>query len=132
MMVPRDTLVAPFANQIDDFKDGEEYAGQAGDHHKDGKDSFLSRPSNEAVHRVRTGRLCTLDERGEIIALIDVVEEVNKGGIHTYFEDQGEDIGPPQASTLLACVLIETATVLAMLELVFFFPILPVGHMHHH
>jgi len=80
--------MAAFANQVEDFKDGEEDAGQAGDHHEDGEYSFLCRPSDEAVNLVGTGLLFTLDERGEVVALIDVVEEVDKGSIDTYFEDQ--------------------------------------------
>lgn len=127
-----ETLMAAFTNQVDDFKNGEEDAGQAGDHHEDGEDSFLSGPSNEAVHLVGTGLLLTLDERGEVVAGVDVIEEVNKGGVHTYFEEQSEDVGPPQASTLLAGVLVKTVAVLAILESVFLLPVLPVGHVHHH
>lgn len=127
-----ETFTAAFTNQVDNFKNGEEDAGQAGDHHEDGEDSFFSGPSDEAVHLVGTGLLPTLDERGEVVALVDVVEEVNKGGIHTYFKEQSEDIGPPQASTLLASVLVKTVAVLAILESVFLLPVLSVGHMHDH
>lgn len=127
-----ETLAAAFANQVEDFKNGEEDAGQAGDHHEDREDPLLSRPSDEAVHLVGTGLLLTLDERREVIALVDVVQEVDKGGIHAYFKDQSEDVGPPQPSSLLAGVLVETAAVIAVLELVFPFTVLSVGYMHHH
>lgn len=61
-----------------------------------------------------------------------MVEKVDKGGIHGYFEDQSEDVGPPQASTLLAGVLVESAAVFTVLHPVFPFSVLPVGNMHHH
>lgn len=110
-----ETLTAAFANQVDNFKNREEDAGQAGDHHEDGEDSFFSGPSDEAVHLVGTGLLLTLDERGEVVALVDVVEEIDKGGVHNYFEDQREDVGPPQASAFLAGVLVKTVAVFTML-----------------
>ncbi len=127
-----ETFAAAFADQVEDFEDGEEDADQAGDHHEDGEDSFLGGPRDEAVHRVGTRLLLALDERGEVVALVDVVEEVDEGGVHTYFEDQSEDVGPPQASTLLASVLVETAAVFAVLEPVFLLSVLPVGDVHHH
>lgn len=127
-----EALTAALADQVKDFENGEEDAGQAGDHHEDGEDAFLSGPSDEAVHLVGTGLLFALDERGEIVTLIDVVEEVDEGGVHGYFEHQSEDVGPPQASALLARVLVEAVAVLAILEPVFPFPVIPVGHVHHH
>ncbi len=127
-----EAFAAALADQVEDFENREEDADQAGDHHEDGEDPFLSGPSDEAVHLVGTGLLFALDERGEVVALVDVVEEVDEGGVHSYFEDQSEDVGPPQAATLLAGVLVETAAVFAILELVFPFPVLPVGYVHHH
>lgn len=124
--------MAAFADQVDDFKEGEDDADEAGDHHEDGEDSLLSGPRDEAVHRVGTRLLLALDERGEVVALVDVVEEEDEGGVHSDFEEQREDVGPPQAPALLAGVLVETAAVLAELESVFAFPVLPVGHVHHH
>lgn len=126
-----ETLTAAFANQVEDFENGEEDADEAGDHHEEGKDSFLGGPGDEAVHFVGTGLLLALDERGEVIALVDVVEEEHKRGVHSYFEDQSEDVGPPQAAALLAGVLVETAAVFTVLQLVFPFLVLPVGNVHH-
>lgn len=40
-----------------------------------------------------------------------MVEQVDKGGVHSYFEDQSEDVGPPQAPALLAGVLVQAAAV---------------------
>ncbi|CAG5866298.1 unnamed protein product, partial [Menidia menidia] len=122
----------PLDKAVEDFKDGEEDAGQAGDHHEDGEDPLLRGPRDEAVHLVGTGLLLTLDERGEVVALVDVVEQVDEGGVDGYFEEQREDVGPPQASALFARVLVETLAVLAVLVPVLFFPFLPVGHVHHH
>lgn len=130
-MVCGETFTAAFANQVKDFEDREEDAGQAGDHHEDGEDSFLGGPRDEAVHLVGTGLLFTLDEGGEVVTFVDVIQEVDESGVHGYFEDQSEDVGPPQPSTLLARVLIEAAAVLAILEPVLPFPVIPVGHMHH-
>lgn len=61
-----------------------------------------------------------------------MVDKVDKGGVHGYFEDQSEDVGPPQASALLAGVLVESAAVFSVLHPVFPFSVLPVGDMHHH
>jgi len=127
-----EAFAAAFAHQVEDFKNGEKDAGQAGDHHEDGEDPLLSGPSDEAVHLVGAGLLFTLDERGEVVTLVDVVDEVDEGGVHSYFEDQSEDVGPPQAAALLARVLVEAAAVLAVLEPVFPFPVIPVRHVHHH
>lgn len=126
------TFTASLANQVDDFKNGEEDAGQAGDHHEDGEDPFLGGSSDEAVHLVGAGLLFTFDQRGKVVTLVDVVEEVDEGGVHTYFEDQSENVGPPQASTLLARVQVEGSAVLAIFEPVFALPVVPVGHMHRH
>lgn len=114
VVIDRETLAAAFAHQVEDFDDGEEDADQAGDHHEDGEDSLLGRAIDEAVHRVRAGLLLALDEQGEVITLVDVVEKVDKGGIYANFEDQTEDVGPPQASALLASVFVETVTVFAV------------------
>lgn len=127
-----EAFAAAFADQVEDFKNREQDADQAGDNHEEGEDSFLSRPRDEAVHLVGTGLLLALDERGEVVALVDVVEEVDKSDVNAYFEDQGEDVRPPQASAFLASVLVEAAAVLSILELVFTFPVLPVGDVHHH
>jgi len=128
----REAFAAAFAHQVDDFKNGEEDAGQAGDHHEDGEDPLLGGPGDEAVHLVGARLLFALDERGEVVALVDVVHEVDEGGVHGDFEDQSEDVGPPQAAALLARVLVEAAAVLAVLEPVFPFPVFPVRHVHHH
>lgn len=127
-----ETLAAAFAHQVEDFDDGEEDADQAGDHHEDGEDPLLGGASDEAVHRVGAGLLLALDEQGEVVTLVDVVEKVDKGGVYADFEDQREDVGPPQASALLGSVLVETVAVFAVFLLVFPFPVLPVGHVHHH
>lgn len=128
----KETFTAALADQVEDFKNREQDAGKAGDHHKDGEDSFLSGPGDEAVHCVGTGFFLTLDEQGEVVALVEVVQEVDKSGVHTYFEDQSQDVGPPQASSLLASVLVETATVFAKPEPVFSFPVFPVLYVHYH
>lgn len=111
----RETLAAAFTDQVEDFNNREEDADQAGDHHEDGEDSFLGGASYEAVHRVGAGLLLALYEGREVIALVDVVEKVDKGGVHGYFEDQSEDVGPPQASALLTRVLVEIAAVFSIL-----------------
>lgn len=128
----KDALTAALAYQVEDFKNREQDAGEAGDHHEKGEDLFLSGPGDEAVHGVGTGVFLALDEQGEVIALIEVVQQIDKSGVHTYFEEQSQDVGPPQASALLASVLVEIATVLAILETVFPFPVFPVCHVHHH
>lgn len=84
----RETLAEAFAHQVEDFDDGEEDADQAGDHHEDGEDPLLGGPRDEAVHRVRAGLLLALDERGEVVTLVDVVEKVDKSGVDADFEDQ--------------------------------------------
>uniref|UniRef100_A0A3Q1HSY9 Uncharacterized protein n=1 Tax=Anabas testudineus TaxID=64144 RepID=A0A3Q1HSY9_ANATE len=61
-----------------------------------------------------------------------MVQEVDKGGVHTYFKQQGHDVRPPQASALLASVRVESATVFTVLESVFPFPVFPVRHVHNH
>lgn len=58
----RKTFTAALANQVEDFKNGEENADQAGHHHEEGEDSFLGGARDEAVHLVGTGLLLTLDE----------------------------------------------------------------------
>lgn len=60
-----------------------------------------------------------------------MVDQVDKGGVHAYFEDQGEDVGPPQPPALLASVLVQTTAVFTELFPVFPFPVLPVGDMHY-
>lgn len=127
-----ETFTAAFPNQVEDFKNRKKDADQTGDHHEEGEDPFLSGARDEAVNRVGTGTLLTLDERGEVVTLVDAIDEVDEGGVHKNFEDQREDVGPPQASALLARVLVETAAVVTILEAVFAFPVLPVGNVHHH
>lgn len=125
-------LTATLAHQVEDLEYGQQDANQAGDHHEDGEDPFLGGSSDEAVHLVGTGLLLALDEGGEVVALVDAVQKVDEGGVHSNFENQGQDVGPPQASALLARVLVETLAVLAVFEAVFPFPVLPVGDVHHH
>lgn len=124
--------MAALADQVDDFKHGKDDADETGNHHEDGEDPFLGGPSDEAVHRVGTRVLSALDEQGEIVALVDVVEKVDESRIYSYFKDEREDVGPPQAAALLASVLVKTAAVLAVLQSVLPFPVLPVGHVHHY
>lgn len=61
-----------------------------------------------------------------------MVEKVDKGSVHGDFEDQGEDVGPPQAPALLTSVLVETVAVFAIFLPVFPLPLLPVGDVHPH
>lgn len=125
-------FTAALPHKVDYFKDGEQDADKAGDHHKYCEDAFLCGTSDEAVHLVWTGFLLTLDERWEVIAFIDTVQEVHKGGIHNNLEKQGQNIGPPEASTFLASVLVKATAVVAMFEAIFSFPVFSIGHMHHH
>lgn len=125
-------FTAALPHEVDYLENREQDADQAGDHHKYCEDAFLCGTSDEAVHLVWTGFLLALDEGGEVIAFIDTVQEVHKGGIHDNLENQGQNVGPPKATTFLASVLVKATAVVTMFEAIFSFPVFSIGHMHHH
>ena len=96
------------------------------------KEDGFGSPGDVAVHHIRTRGFLAFDKRWEEGGLVDVEEQEDKHGLDEHLEEQAEEVGPPQTSTLLSCVVIERLAVLAVLQPVFALALLPVRHMQHH
>ncbi len=131
-LYPVDTFKAAFAHQVKGFAEGEQDAHQTCHHHEDGEDPLLCGPSDEAVNHIGTGMLRTLHQGGEVIALINVIQEIHEGHIHCHFKNQREDVCPPKSPPLLSGVDVQPLTALAVFEAVLPLAFLTVGHMQHH
>lgn len=72
-----------------------------------------------------------MDLPGQLEAVIDVVEQVEKSDLKGGLYEEAHQVSPPQAAVLLAWVVVQPR-VLAVLGSVLALPLLPVGHVQHH
>lgn len=126
------TFKAAFAHQVEDFAEGEQDAHHTCHHHEDGEDTLLCGPRDEAIHHIRAGTLRTLHQGGEVIALIDVIQEIHESRIHSHFKNQREDVRPPKTTAFLPGVGVQPLTALAEFDTMLPFTLLTIGHMQHH
>lgn len=127
-----DTFKAAFAHQVEGFAKGEQDAHHTCHHHEDSEDALLCGPRDEAINHIRAGFLRTLHQAGEVIALIDVIQEIHEGHIHSHFKNQREDVCPPKTTALLSGVGVQPLTALAVFDAVLPLAFLTIGHMQHH
>lgn len=121
----------PSSNQIENLTDVEYHTQDGRPHHEVGENGLLSGPGYVAVDQIRTGLDITLDLPGQLEAVVDVVEQVEKGDLKDGFDEEAQQVSPPQTSMLLARVVIQPC-VIAVLGSVFAFTFFPVGHVQHH
>lgn len=72
-----------------------------------------------------------MDLPGQLEAVVDVVEQIEKHDLEGGLDEEAHQISPPQTAMLLARVVIQPS-VLAVLGSVLAFPLLSVGHVQHH
>lgn len=127
-----DTFKAAFAHQVEGFAKGEQDAHHTCHHHEDSEDALLCGPRDEAINHIGARRLRTLHQSGEVIALIDVIQEIHEGHIHSHLKNQREDVRPPKTTALLSSVGIQLLTALTVFQVVLPLTFITVGHMQHH
>lgn len=88
LALPPDELLDALADEVDHLADAHEDADGGGDHHEEGEDLLLAGARDEAVHRVGARRQRALGEAGHVVAVVDVVEDVEEAGVETRFENQ--------------------------------------------
>lgn len=115
-------------DQIKNLTDVEHHTHYRCPHHEVGENGLLSGAGNVAVHQIGTGTDITLDLPGQLEAVVDVVEQVEKRDFEGGFDKQADQVGPPETTMLLARVVVQPS-VFAMLGLVLAFPFFSVGHM---
>lgn len=119
-----------FRNEINNLTDVEDDAKCRGSNHEVGEDLLFCWMTNVAVHLVRTGGHLTLDEARQVEAVVHHVEDVEEGHLDARFHEEADQIRPPQASMLFACVVIELLCVFPVFGLVLSLSIVTIGHMH--
>lgn len=124
-------ICCPRADQIEDLTDVEHHAHNGSPHHEVGEDGFLSGPRYVAVHQIGAGLDAALDLPGQLEAVVDVVEQVEKRDLEGGLHEETHQVSPPQAAVLLAQVIVKPRA-LAMLGPELAFPLFPVGHVQHH
>lgn len=121
----------PESDQIENLTDVKHHTQDGRPHHEVGENGLLSGPRYVAVHQIGTGTDVTLDLPGQLEAVIDVVQQVEKRDLKGGLNEEAHQVSPPQTTMLLARVVVQPS-VLAMLGSVFAFPLFPVGHVQHH
>lgn len=96
------TLCTSFPNKVEGFNKAEEDANTGSDDHEKGEDVLLCGPGYEAVYNIGTRFEGAFHHTGECVVWVHVVEDEEEYNVHSRLEDEAEEIGPPQASTLLA------------------------------
>lgn len=86
-------------------------------------------PCNIAVHHIGTGLFVAFHQRWEERGLVDVEQQKSEHGIHYYFKQQAQEVGPPETSSLLPRVAVERGAVFSVLEPMFALAIFAVGHV---
>lgn len=121
----------PGSNQIENLTDVEHHTHDGRHHHDVGENGLLGGPGYVAVHQIRAGLDITLDLPGQLEAVIDVVEQVEKSDLKGGLDEEAHQVSPPQAAMLLSRVVVQSR-VLAVLGSVLALTFFPVGHMQHH
>lgn len=118
-------------DKVDDLTYIEHNAEGRGSDHEVGEDLLLSGVADVAVHLVGAGCHLTLDQPGQVEAVVDVVEDVEEADLYDGLDEEADQVGPPQATMLLARIVVQLdfLTVLgAVLALAF----ISVCHVHDH
>lgn len=117
-------------NEVAYLADGEHDADCRGAHHEVGEDFLFGGPGDVAVHGVGTGgHADTLDEARHLETPPQGVQQVEKEELDEELEDQTEQVGPPEATVLLARVAVQLGTLVPMLQAMLALTLLSVGHM---
>lgn len=85
---PPDELLDALADEVDHLADAHEDADGRGDHHEEGEDLLLAGARDEAVHCVGARRQRALGQAGHVVAVVDVVEDVQEPSVKARFENQ--------------------------------------------
>lgn len=160
LVAHRHQLGDALADEVEHLADAHEDAQGAGHHHEEHEDLLLGRAADEAVNGVGTrcqgafgqptreeeGKGLILRDDltgslifmlvfpyllGQVISMIYPVQDVEKAGIKASFEDQAEQVGPPQASSLLAGVGIQVGAVV-LLHILGILALAELDVSHHH
>lgn len=118
-------------NHVEYLTNVEHHTQDGCPHHEVGKNGFLSGSRHVAVDQIWTGADIALNLPGQLKAIVDVVEQVEKSDLETSFDEEAHQVRPPQAAMLLSRVVVEPS-VLAVLGSVLAFPFFPVSHVEHH
>lgn len=118
----------PESDQVENLTDVEHHTHNRRPHHEVGENGLLRGPGNVAVDQIRAGAGVTLDLPGQPEAVIDVVEHVQEHYLKGGFDEQADQVSPPEAAVLLARVVVQPGA-LTVLGLVLALPLLSVGHV---
>lgn len=120
-----------FPDQIDHLTKTHEDADSTGHHHEHHEDLFLCGATDETVHSVRTGIQGTFGEPWQVVSVVYPIENVEKRNVKSSLEDEAEQVGPPQAASLLPWVSVQVGSlVLSHILHVFPLPELHVSDDH--
>lgn len=88
LILPLDKFDNTFEDQVNHLTKAHEDADSRGHHHEESEDLLFSGTRYEAVYSVGTGGQGTFGESGHVIALVDMVEDVEEASIEARFEHQ--------------------------------------------
>lgn len=111
VMANHKQLFDALPNQIEHLTDTHEDTDSAGHHHEQHEDLFLCGPTDETVHCVRTRSQGTFGKSWKIVSMINPIEDVEERYVESSFEDETEQISPPQAASLFAWVGVQVGSV---------------------
>lgn len=97
-------LQDPVADEVAELADGEYDTDGGGAHHEVGEDFLLGGSGDVAVHDIGAGgHVGALHQARHVEAMPESVQQVEEEELDDELEDEAEQVGPPQASVLLAC-----------------------------
>ena len=120
----------PLGDKVYDLTDVEHNAEGRGAHHEVGEDLLLCGVADVAVHLIGAWADLTLDQPGQVEAVIDFVEDVEEGDLDARLDEETKQVGPPEAAVPLPCVLVQL--VLVAVHGILTFAFIAIRHMHHH
>lgn len=120
----------PDGYQVKDLTHVEHYTHSRRPYHEVGKHPLLRGPADVAIHLVRTRPKVAYDASRQVKVVVDEMQEVEERHLDGRFEEEAEEICPPESSVLLSCVVVETG-VFTMCDAVLAFAFLAVRHVHH-
>ena len=77
-----------FEDEVNNLTDAHQDADNGGDHHEEGEDLLLSRARYVAVDHVGAWRQGALDDLGQVVSIIDMIQDVKEAGVKAYLENQ--------------------------------------------
>lgn len=90
----------------DDFGDVEQDADAGHRQHKYSEDCFLCRPGHKTVDNVWARVRVTLHQPEHLIARVNHVEQIHKGGLEQHTEQQADHICPPEGTSNLHLLIL--------------------------